>query len=173
MCFCLPLSPVWRKKWNMVHFVSSIFSATEQREMNQKKKTKNKKWTPSPKKMQTEQKEVERKEKENDGTVENWIYQSLQRWNRLEHLNFGVSSSPCMVFTFHIRLSRIHYNPNDKLFQRRYISVTDRSMTGDCFWLAAYLFSLYGRWLVVCWLLRLLLTHPMAKNQSPYEFSLL
>ena len=58
-----------------VNFLKNYFFSQQPNRGNwTKKQTKNKKRTPSPKKMQTEQKEVERKEKENDGTVENWIY---------------------------------------------------------------------------------------------------
>ena len=75
-----------------VHFVSSIFSATKQREINQKKKN----------------------QKTNTHTQEN--VNGKRRFTRV-----------CRFLLHHgSRLSRIHCNPNEELFQRRYIDVTKR-----------------------------------------------
>ena len=70
-----------------------------------------------------------------------------------------------MVFTFHIRLSRIHCNPNDELFQCKYIGVTNHSMIGDYFWLAAYLFRLI--WKVAYCRLIIEATFDSSNGQKP------
>ena len=86
-----------------VNFLENyFFSATKQREMNQK---------------------TNKKQKTNTLTQDK--VNGTRRFTRV-----------CRFLLHHgSRLSRMHCNPNNEFFQRRYNGVTDPSVTGDYFWL--------------------------------------